>query len=562
MGAGRNAFEFRGLEFHSSRMWQWAQVDRALALMRELGLNALIFHQNDLTDQLVLPGKWFPEELMWKINPVRMHTIGNNRHYVNRVVAAAKELGIDFYVEVKELWFPDALPDVVPGLRNSDGSLCPHNPFFREFLHEKYRELVDAVPGLAGVIVSAGTRESKVSISANRCGCERCRTNTPLDWYTGLLQSIYDPLSERGKLLAVRDFAYTAEVQSTMITAADRVSQEIVVTLKNAPHDYYPNFPDNPKIGSCGAHRQWVEFDGWGQFYGLGFFPVSVVEDMQKRMRRCRDLHVDGVWVRTDWEVITDGGAFNSFNLVNVFGAALFSADPETDADEVYRRWLSYGLLSPLKPASALEAASPPLPAAFQQIVSMMKTSWTVMEKATYVRGHVFNEDDQFPNSVERAFDMMVRIHGRDEWEPGASSRLEPTPENLDAIFAEKREAVILVRKIAASFDSAALGVNPGLASEIDTVLDLYTWYVRGFEVCARLCFLAKRAESTAAGSDAAELERAAAELRDFRDGMMARMANTHYPHYVYWLLDEKRLWELAADGERRLANMRGGARS
>lgn len=562
MKAIPNVFNFRGLEFHSQRMWQWEQVERAVALMRDLGMNALIFHQNDLVDQLVLPSRWFPEELMWKINPVRMHTIGNNRHYLNRVISAASEAGLDFYLEVKELWFPDALPDVVPGLRNPDGSLCPYNPFFRDFLREKYRELLAAVPGIAGVIISAGTRESKVSISANRCTCERCRTRTPLEWYTTVLQSIYDPLSAQGKVLAVRDFAYTSEVQSLMIHAADIVSPDIVITLKNTPHDYYPNFPNNPKIGNCGFHRQWVEFDGWGQFYGLGFFPVSVVEDMQKRIQYCRIRNVVGIWVRTDWEVITDDGAFNSFNLLNVFGAGMLAADPDIDVSEVYRRWLAYGLNSPLRPASAVVPAAPPAADSHRQIVSMMRQSWTVMEKSCYVRGHVFNEDDQYPNSVERAFDMMIRIHGRDEWDPGASRRIDPTPENLASIFAEKREAIVLVQKIASSFDSAALQVGDRLASEIDEMLDLYIWYVRGFEACAKLCFLSKRAESTGCADDIADFTEAVDGVWEFRKGMMARLDGTRYPHYVYWLLDEQRLAGLASDGKRRLAELIEGVQS
>ena len=548
-------FGFRGLEFHSSRMWQFAHVDRALELMRPLGLNALIFHQNDLIDQLVLPLAYFPEELMWKRSPVRMHTVYNNRHYINRVVRGARDAGFDFYLEVKELSFPELLPEIVPGLMNPDGSLCPHHPFWWQFLADKVKELLEVVPDLAGVIVSPGSRESKVSISTNRCSCERCRSRSPLDWYTALLQAMHGPLAAKGKVLAVRDFSYTVEQQSSMIAAADACSKDVVVTLKNTPHDYYPNFPHNPRIGDCGAHRQWVEFDAWGQFYGMGFFPVGIVEDMRVRMAHCRAKGVDGVWFRTDWEVINEASCFNSLNLLNVFAGALLASDVEVDSREIHRRWLSYGLLSPLKSGSVAQVpVVPAAPGAADALAAMMRDSWKIMEKAGYVRGHLFHEDDQYPNSIDRAFDMMVRIHGRDQWEPGASKRLEPTPENLGAIYREKAEAVEGACRLASTFDPRALGVPEDFAAELATVLDLYVLYVRGFERCARACFSVRRAQLTKSKSDVAAARESRQGLIELRRLFAARLEGTQYPHYVYWLLDEKRIAALVDDVERALA--------
>ncbi len=52
-------------------------------------------------------------------------------------------------------------------------------------------------------------------------------------------------------------------------------------------------FRINPAIGCCGSDmRQWVEFDTWGQYFGLGVFPCSVVEDMQGRLQRYLDKGV------------------------------------------------------------------------------------------------------------------------------------------------------------------------------------------------------------------------------------------------------------------------------
>ena len=69
-------------------------------------------------------------------------------------------------------------------------------------------------------------------------------------------------------------------------------------------------FPDNPAIGNCGKLNQWVEYDTWGQFFGLGVFPCSVAEDMSGRMKRYLERGATGVMLRTDWENMTQSSVF------------------------------------------------------------------------------------------------------------------------------------------------------------------------------------------------------------------------------------------------------------
>ncbi|MCJ0762753.1 hypothetical protein [Variovorax terrae] len=555
--AGARGFAVRALEFHSSRMWQWAQVEQALSFMHQFDMNALVFHQNDIVEHLVFPEAFFPDELMWKRWPVRLHSIYQNRHYINKVAREAKALGIRLYLQIKEIWFADALLEIVPGLRGADGSVCPSDPFWWKFLDIKMCELVQAVPDLAGVIVSPGTRESKVSISANSCRCERCAALSPADWYADLLGAMERPLAAAGKTLAVRDFSYSADQQSHMLDAARRCSPDIVISLKNTPHDYYPTFPDNPRIGHTAGLRQWIEYDTWGQFFGLGFFPLSVVEDMQRRMRHALASGAEGISLRTDWEVITDAGSFNSPNILNVIGGAMLAQDVERDLDGIYAAWARHGLYSPMRSAS--EMAPPQVPAHPQAPVWLrdyMRASWQVMEKAAYVRGHLFHEDDQYPESLAKAFDMLVHIHGRDDWEPGASRLLEPTDENLEIIFAEKEQALAEVRRLGALLRPRELGLPPAVAAELETMLGLYEHYVQGYMLCARAVFSADRARRS---GEAAWIEAAGAAvppLREFARQIDAVLAGTHYPHYAYWLLDVSRVRALALDIEAQLARL------
>lgn len=550
-------FGHRALEFHSSLMWQWAQVAQALAFMKKFDLNALVFHQNDIVDDLVFPEAYFSNALMWERWPVRLHSIHQNRHYINKVAREAKAAGIAFFLEIKEIWFIDPVLERMPGLRGADGAICASHPFWWEFLEVKMRELVDAVPDLAGVIVSPGTRESKVSISTNTCTCARCAGTDPTDWYAQLLGAMARPLLAHGKTLSVRDFSYSSDQQSRMLDAARRCSTDIVISLKNTPHDYYPTFPHNPRIGHTGGLRQWVEFDTWGQFFGLGFFPVSVVADMQMRMRHALASGADGIALRTDWEVITDAGAFNSPNVLNVIAGAMLALDVDEDLDRIYGAWHAHGLYSPMRAASQLQGLHvATAPEGGKALRAFMEASWQVMEGAAYVRGHLFHEDDQYPDTVSKAFDMLIHIHGRDDWEPGASRLLEPTPENLALIFEEKERASRAVQALPALLRPHELGLPAAIAEELECMLELYALWVRGFELCARAVFAVRSMQaSESATVQGLEAARASIEpLREFGTVVRSRLHGTSYPHYVYWLLDVGRTDALADDIEREVA--------
>jgi len=551
------SFAIRGLEFHSQRMWEQKQVETALDLMAKLDLNTLIFHQSDLLDHVVLPDKYFPSELMWKRWPVRYHRVMNNRHYIRNIVKMAKERNIQFFAEVKEIWFDEWLIELYPQLRNPDGSLCASDPFWWEFVEQKVREFLVAVPDVAGISVSPGTRESKVSISTNTCKCERCRAYSPLEWYCRLLDAMYRPLKETGKILAVRDFAYSAQQQSYIMKAATKVSDEIVISLKNTPHDYYPTFPNNPEIGHAGNHPQWAEFDTWGQFFGIGFFPASVVEDMQFRMNYCHDNKVTGITLRTDWENMTEACAFNSLNILNVFAGGMIAANIDVDVDEIYRAWVNYGLYNPMQPASYAQSPAPVTHKEnYTKLRDFMKASWEVIEKTIFIRGHVFHEDCMFPDTLDRAFDMMTKIHGMDDWRPGASTLVAVTQENIDVIFREKQEAIEKVDSLAEILDIDSLGIACEIKAEMLDLLDLYQLYVRGFDLCSRACYLSKLALLTASAADKAAAQEVLASLYHYAATIKARTEMRQYPHHVFWLLDHKRVENLADDIQGKLAEI------
>ena len=135
------AFKVRGIETHSRQMWEWEHVRRLLEFARDNKMNTLVFHQNDLADQLVNPEAFLPRDRMKRFYPVYLHSVENNRAYIRRVAACAKELKIDFYLETKELWYRTYLLNAHPELMK-EGVLCPHHPFWQDYLAAKLEALV------------------------------------------------------------------------------------------------------------------------------------------------------------------------------------------------------------------------------------------------------------------------------------------------------------------------------------------------------------------------------------------------------------------------------------
>ena len=553
-------FAIRGFEIcsndrYQTAMWRWKALKRSFRMMEALKFNTLIFHQNTLTDWVVLPRAYFPTKMMHARWPVRLAQVENGKSHISEVAKRAADKGIRFFLEVKEMSYPEELVELHPELMVTKGVVCPTHPFWWEFMRAKYQELVEEIPDIGGVLVSPGTRESKLSLSVHNCTCDRCRSYDPSVWYKNILQSMYEPLQAKGKLLVVRDFAYSRTEQNLILDACSSVSKDIAVALKNTPHDFYPPFPDNPRIGHMHGHPQWVEFDTWCQYSGMGFFPVSVVEDMQRRLRYSRKNGVTGVMFRTDLEFISDASDFNSLNLVNVFGAGMLSHKIEQDLDNVYRAWLTHGVEDHLKAESEQPDPVPVQPADIDRFRDFMKASWSVMEKALYVRGHIFTDGTcQFPFSVDQAFFTMLVFQGRDDWEPGASKRIEPTAENLKVIFEEKEQAereVALLPTIL-KLDEAQLPSE--LRDSYKTLLDLYQLYVRGLKHCAIACFTTRKAEKTRNAADIAAAQKAAEQLAAYRQEVARRLQGTYYPHYVYWFFELEYVDRLIANVREKMA--------
>ena len=333
-----------------------------------------------------------------------------------------------------------------------------------------------------------------------------------------------------------------------VMNVVQSVSPNIVAALKTTPHDFYMTFPNNPRIGQLGKNPQWVEFDAWGQFYGCGLFPCSVVEDMQKKLTYARTHGAAGAWFRTDLESMTDESDFNSFNLVNLISGAMLSQDINQDLDNVYKVWLGTGLFDAFIPES-LEAAPVPIQEEYLgRLKEFMKASFSVALKTYYVRGFLFYENGRFIDTVDDSFLVMKVLAGLEDWEPGANQRIEPTDENIAAIIAEKDEALAEVQKLPGILQVDSLPISAEFKAHTATMLSLYREYVIGFRLCAIGVFRAKQAEVTGQADHAQQGLKAADDLQQYRTRIAEILDDQYFPPCVHRALDPLMLDSLVAD--------------
>lgn len=550
-------YKFRGLEFHATRMWESAQVINALDFMQKNHMNTLIFHMNELLDVLVLPEKLYTQEQMWAYWPVRNDHSIFNREYLKWVIMQCKKRNINFMIEVKEIWYFDSLIEAHPelGLTDEHGHVCATNPFWPEYMEMRVEELLTKVPDLGGIIVSLGTRESKVSLAANRCTCDRCKNVDPKEWYKSIITAMYKPLQKRGKQLVVRDFSYSPEHLNAVVDACAECSKDIVVSLKNTPHDFYPLWPNNARIGNIGSDApEYIEFDIWGQFYGMNLFPSGLDEDLQYRLRYDKEKGAVGAYFRDDLETTRESSCYNGLNMVNRYAAAMLTQDVNTPIDDIYKAWVKDGITSPLIPGSFQQVPCvPTAPDAWRRFRDFMHACWQVMIKTQYIRGQLFLVNGKIPSSIFEAFGMLITIQGRCDWEPGIEKLLDRTEENIAAIIKEKDEALVDVKKLEAILDIDTLGITPELAADIREVLDLYYYYVLMIRSAAIVFFRGQKAIETKTEEDLEKAKAALADFADVKKVIVKRMENTDYPHYVYHHFIPDRFDMLANDIQEKL---------
>ncbi|MEO8848270.1 MAG: hypothetical protein ABI440_06550 [Casimicrobiaceae bacterium] len=556
-------FRVRALEIHSAYVWDFDWVGKALDFIHDHGMTALVLHRNDIVDRVTYPisppgGKQPAHQsifaryrnahrALYKHTPVDRSGPYNRRDYLKRVVDLAAARDIEVYLENKEFSFDDAILELNPQLIK-DGVVCPNEPFWWAFIREKYTSLLTDIPGIAGIITAPATRESRLSIAENRCRCELCDGSTHRNWYTSLIGAMHESIKVHGKLLAVRDFVFDRQSQVQFAEVLQDLPSDIVISFKNTPHDFYPTFPDNPRLGLVGAHRQWIEYDAMGQYFGWGVGPSVMIDDLRRRLRHGLDHGVEGLLVRTDWESLDAHSCFHTPNLVNLYAGAILATDLQTPGRAIYQAWLT-GEEKLQEGASVTEIA---------ECVAWTETifgdTWNAIRNALFCNGCVFSDSSTFPTSVDHAWWLAEEKNSLKDWDPSKRDALELSESNVRRMLAEKDAAVGYVEGMQRVLKDKPAALSQAAHEDFLVRFDILHRYVRAFRSIGHAIILTRYfSEGEPAGNAfsreaqmllADSVRSLAGLIRELRE----LYRSTNHRHVVYLLLGWERLEALHED--------------
>lgn len=391
---------------------------------------------------------------------------------------------------------------------------------------------------MCGVITSVSTSESKISIKNNRCHCARCRDTTSEDWYRDILNAMHEVLSSFGKEFIVRDFVFDASSQKEIATVMMELPEDVIISLKNTPHDYYPTFPVNLRIGHVGEHRQWIEFDTMGQYYGMGVGVADLMEDYRRRLKDAGSKGVEGVIFRTDWESLDGHSSFVTPNKINIYSGAMLSLNTDEPSDSIYRCFAEKEGWS----SSDVEQAA-------SWLRSVLEKTWSVTSKTVFADGCVFSDSSTMPISMEHAIWLAEEKNSLKDWDKSKEYSLSPKKDSLVNVIREKDEAVYELEDIIGISDDPPRCIDHKKGVWLKEWMRINRLYLKEFSLCTKAVLTARYLvenkeeepgfEALCRKQYAGYLE----ELGTLENELRSFWTDTdHAEHVIYTLLDPDRV--------------------
>jgi hypothetical protein len=537
---------------HGAKIWRYDSLHEALDFAAAHDLTALVLHDNSIIHSTTLPKQYFDDSKRKGFAHVRRYlsTLYCKQAYLRDLLKHAKRKGIEVWVEVKELEFPDEILERFPQL-TKNGVVCPTDPVWFEYLKYKTEEFFEFFPEIAGIILSPGSPESRAFLSAGKkCTCETCQKTEFGDWCYQIIMSIYNAMAPYGKRLAVRDFVYTPEDHERLSGIISRTPADVILCMKITPRDFWPTFPTNPLIGRMKDRTQWIEYDTFGQFYGWGLCPSITVKDIKERFAFAKSQGVSGVMLRTEWEGVPIS-SFDTINKINLIAGAGLAKELDQDETTFVRSWLREKGFD----GEAVDISG---------LTQFLLRTWPIMKKSIYVDGFVFATSSQFPIDVNKAWYTMSFYHCLSTWDQSAAGRISLDDANLRRLLREKDEAYSEITELLQYLDNHDFGLAPPAYEELQRAFQFYERYVRGFGLVVKAALLAK-----AIGYEPEALSKRK-EWADLLEGLLGKLAeyilelkafeeSTSHIFYVYLLLNYRNANGIYQQAKTALADFRKG---
>lgn len=231
------------------------------------------------------------------------------------------------------------------------GTIDLDNPAFWEWFKNDYREMLDMIPEIQGLIltfIETGARaeeQHSVHLKSNE---------EKLAAVVNAVASVV--IGERNLNLYARTFSYTYEEYNNIVGAVNLFEYpEIRLMMKETPHDFFLTHPNDFFAGSINRPTI-IEFDTGGEFNGQGIVANTWPEYMLARWSDFLSReHIIGYAARTDR--YGDTRAVGRPSEINLYALKRYMENRSVDADDIYDEFIT---------STYNEAALPFIKAAFK----------------------------------------------------------------------------------------------------------------------------------------------------------------------------------------------------
>lgn len=258
----------------------------------------------------------------------------HKRRMIRTLTDAAHQAGIQEVV----LWDHTLYPlDYYPARFRCgpDKTLDLDNPAFWEWFKDDYRQMLDEVPEIQGLVltfIETGARIEQQFSAA-------CKTDA--EKFAAVVNAVADVvIGERKLNLYARTFAYDYREYQRIAEAINLFkSSEIRLMMKETPHDFFLLHPQDSYAGTFNRPTL-IEYDAAGEFNGQGIilntWPQYILERAKDYLRRD---HIAGYVARVDRYGSTC--IIDRPSEINLWALKCVHEDPAVTADQIYQQFIS-----------------------------------------------------------------------------------------------------------------------------------------------------------------------------------------------------------------------------
>jgi len=216
-----------------------------------------------------------------------------------------------------------------------NGTIDLDNPAFWEWFKNDYREMLDIVPDIQGLIltfIETGARvedQYSVKLKSNQ---------EKLAAVVNAVASVV--IGERGLNLYARTFSYTYEEYENIVGAIELFDYpEIKLMMKETPHDFFLTHPNDFFAGTINRPTI-IEFDVGAEFNGQGIVANTWPEYILKRWSDFlqRD-HIIGYTARVDRH--GDTRIVGRPSEINLYALKRYLEDQSLSAEDIYDEFIT-----------------------------------------------------------------------------------------------------------------------------------------------------------------------------------------------------------------------------